>query len=301
MKLGFNTAILEDCSFEEVIDFASEHGFACVELCAWPKGDAVRKYAGVTHLHVDTYDKDYVLAYCRNKQVEISALAYYPNLLTQDTQAGQVMLKHLYQLIDAAKDLGISMVTTFIGRDQQKSLEENLEIAVPLWHEILTYAKQQNINIAIENCPMLFTKDEWPGGQNLMTTPAIFRKLFEQLPFDNFGLNYDPSHFVWQQMDYIKPIYEFKDKLFHIHFKDIKVYHDKLDDVGIMAAPLQYIQPKLPGLGDVNWAQYLSALCDVAYRGYAVIEVEDRAFEESLEDRKRSILIAKNYLSQFLA
>lgn len=301
MKLGFNSAILDGCSFEEVIDFASEQGFSCVELCAWPRGNATRKYAGVTHIDVDQIDVAYVKAYCVKKQIEISALAYYPNVLTPEEAASEVMIRHIYRLIDIAKQLDVNLVNTFIGRDQQRNIEENIEKAIQVWTPILTYAKEAGVRIAIENCPMLFTSDEWPGGQNLMTTPAIFRTLFERLPFDNFGLNFDPSHFVWQQMDYCKPIYEFHEKLFHIHFKDIKVYTDKLDDVGIMATPLQYIQPKLPGLGDVNWASYVSALTDVGYQGYAVIEVEDKAFEASLDDRKKSILISRNYLSSFFA
>ena len=271
MLLGFNTAILDGCTFEEVIDFAAENGFRCVELCAWPKGKAVRKYAGVTHLNVDDYDVNYAKNYIANKGIEISSLAYYPNVLDPDKEKSSVYIEHLYKLIKAAKELDVNLVTTFIGRDQTKTVEENLELVKTVWTPIVNYAEELGVKIGIENCPMLFTTDEWPGGQNVMTTPAIFRRVFELIPNKNFGLNFDPSHFVWQQMDYIKPLYEFKERIFHIHFKDIKVYKDRLNDVGIMATPLEYISPKLPGLGDVNWSQYVSALTDIGYRGYAVI------------------------------
>ena len=301
MLLGFNTAILDGCTFEEVIDFAAENGFRCVELCAWPKGKAVRKYAGVTHLNVDDYDVNYAKNYIANKGIEISSLAYYPNVLDPDKEKSSVYIEHLYKLIKAAKELDVNLVTTFIGRDQTKTVEENLELVKTVWTPIVNYAEELGVKIGIENCPMLFTTDEWPGGQNVMTTPAIFRRVFELIPNKNFGLNFDPSHFVWQQMDYIKPLYEFKERIFHIHFKDIKVYKDRLNDVGIMATPLEYISPKLPGLGDVNWSQYVSALTDIGYRGYAVIEVEDKAFEDSLESKKDSIKISRNYLSQFFA
>ena len=147
---------------------------------------------------------------------------------------------------------------------------------------------------------MLFTEDEWPGGQNLMTTPANWRKIFEILPYDNFGINYDPSHFVWQQIDYIRPLYEFKDKIFHVHYKDIKVYPDKLADVGVMATPLEYMSPKIPGLGDVDWGKYVSALTDIGYDGYTCIEVEDKAFEKSLDDAKRAIKLSAKYLRNFV-
>lgn len=147
---------------------------------------------------------------------------------------------------------------------------------------------------------MLFTNDQWPGGQNLATTPAIWRQMFSAIQSDYFGLNYDPSHFVWQQIDYIKPLYEFKDKIFHVHYKDIKVYKDKLDDVGIMATPLQYMSPKLPGLGDVNWGKYVSALTDIGYKGNTCIEIEDKAFEGSDEEIQNSLLLSQKYLKQFV-
>jgi sugar phosphate isomerase/epimerase len=301
MKLGFNSAILNECSFEEVIDYAADNGFSCVEICAWPKGKAARKYAGVTHIDVEHLDVDYIKNYSEAKGVKISAIAYYPNALDEDAEKSDYYVTHIKKCIEAAKKLDINMVTTFIGRDQKKTIEENLTTMTTVWKPIVAYAEELGVKIAIENCPMLFTADEWPGGQNLMTTPAIFRRVFELIPNKNFGLNFDPSHFVWQQMDYIKPIYEFQERIFHIHFKDIKVYKDRLNDVGIMATPLEYISPKLPGLGDVNWGQYVSALTDIGYRGYAVIEVEDKSFEDSLKSRKDSIKISKNYLIQFFA
>lgn len=300
MKLGFNSAILDDCSFEEVIDFAADNGFTCVELCAWPRGKSVRKYAGVTHIDVDNLDINYIKNYTEAKGIKISAIAYYPNALDEDSQKSEFYIRHIKKCIESAKKLDINLVNTFIGRNQNKTIEENLFIVEKIWKPVVGFAEELGVKIAIENCPMLFTNDEWPGGQNLMTTPSIFRRVFEIIPNSNFGLNYDPSHFVWQQMDYLKPIYEFKERIFHIHFKDIKVYRDKLNEVGIMATPLEYISPKLPGLGDVNWGKYVSALTDIGYVGYAVIEVEDKAFESSLKSKKDSIIISKNYLSQYL-
>jgi sugar phosphate isomerase/epimerase len=301
MKLGFNSAILDECTFEEVIDFAAENGFSCVELCAWPKGKAVRKYAGVTHIDVDNLDVDYIRSYTESKGIEISAIAYYPNALDADQEKSEYYVTHIKKCIEAAKKINVNLVNTFIGRDQHKTVDENLTRMVDVWKPIVEFAEELGVKIAIENCPMLFTSDEWPGGQNLLTSPSIFRKAFELIPNKNFGLNFDPSHFVWQQMDYIQPIYEFKDRMFHIHFKDIKVYKDRLNDVGIMATPLQYISPKLPGLGDVEWGKYVSALTDIQYRGYAVIEVEDKSFEDSIASKKNSIKISKNYLKQFFA
>ena len=202
--------------------------------------------------------------------------------------------------MDASKMLGVNMIGTFIGRDPSKNVDENIELVKEVWTPIVRYAEKIGVKIAIENCPMLFTNDEWPGGQNIMTSPANWRKVFAVLDSPNLGLNFDPSHFVWQQMDYVKAIYDFKDKIFHVHYKDIKMYPEKLAEVGVMATPLQYMSPKIPGLGDVNWSKFISALTDIRYEGYSVIEIEDKAFEKSLDDAKRAIKQTANYLRGYI-
>ena len=303
MKLGLVSAILDGWNFEEMIDTVSEMGFSCVEAACWPQGKAERRYAGVSHIDVDGLDDEksaYILDYCRKNQVELSSLAFYPNTMDPDPEKRAHNIAHLKKVIAASAKLGVNMVTTFIGRDQTKSVEENIELFREIWPDIIAYAAELGVKVAIENCPMLFGRDQWPGGQNLMTTPAIWRKLFAIIDSPYFGLNFDPSHFVWQQMDYIQPIYEFRDKIFHIHFKDIKLFRDKLNDCGIMAYPLDYMSPKLPGYGDVNWGRYVSALTDIGYDGCACIEVEDKAFESSREKILDSIRISKRYMDQFV-
>ena len=303
IKLGLVSAILEHKNFEETIDFLAENDLESVELACWPAGKAKRRYAGVSHLDVDGLTKEKankVLAYASEKGIEISALAYYPNFLDADVTKREMYVTHFYKLIDAAALMEINLVTTFIGRDQHKTIVENLDLMEEVWTPILKYAERLNVRIGIENCPMLFTKDEWPGGQNLMTTPAIWRQVFERFPSPMLGLNYDPSHFVWQQIDYIKPIYEFKDRLFHVHYKDIKLYEDKLADVGVMATPLEFMSPKLPGLGDVDWGRFVSALTDIGYTGYSAIEVEDKAFEKTEATVEKSIQLSVKYLRNFV-
>ena len=303
MKLGFVSAILDGWTFEEMIDTASEMGYACVEVACWPVGKAERRYAGVSHIDVDALDDAkvaYIKDYCAQKHVEISSLAFYPNTMDSNPEKREAAVAHLKKVICASAKLGVNMVTTFIGRDQRKTVEENLELVKTIWPPIIALAEEKGVKIAIENCPMLFGPDQWPGGQNLMTTPAIWRKVFEILPSDNLGINYDPSHFVWQMIDYIRPLYAFKDKIFHVHYKDIKVYPDKLREVGVMAYPLDYMSPKLPGLGDVDWGKYVSALTDIGYDGYTCIEVEDRAFEGSREKVLDSLRLSKRYMEQFV-
>lgn len=305
MKIGFVSSILEKYNYEGMIDVASEQGFKCVEVASWPCGKAERRYAGVSHIDAERVLEDdeyarHIQNYARIKKIEISSMAFYPNTMDDDIEKRKANIEHLKNVIKASAKLGINMVTTFIGRDQTKNVEDNLELVKEIWPPILEIAEEKNVLIAIENCPMLFGAEQWPGGQNLLTSPSNWKRIFEILPSANLGINYDPSHFVWQMMDYIQPLYEFKNKIFHVHCKDIKVYPEKLKRVGCMAYPLEFMSPKLPGLGDVNWGKYISALTDIGYKGYIAIEIEDKAFESSDERILDSLKISKKYLENYI-
>jgi len=303
MKLGFVSAILPDLSLEEVVKFASEEDFACVELMCWPKGKAERRYAGVTHLDVVDFKKDdakKVQDLIGEAGVGISGLGYYPNPLAPDENEANVYIEHIKRVISAAQVLGVGVVNTFIGRDWTKSVDDNWPRFLSVWKPMIKFAEEHGVRIAIEHCPMLFSKDEWPGGKNLMTSPAIWRRMFEAIPSKNYGLNFDPSHFIWQQMDYIKPLWEFGERIFHVHAKDARLDRNRLEEVGILATPLQFHTPKLPGMGDVNWGRFLGVLRDTGYDGPVCIEVEDRAYEGSLDKRKASLRQSRDYLKQFI-
>lgn len=303
ISLGFVSAVVADLGFKETVDLAADYGFDCVEMLCWPPGKAERRYAGVTHIDVTELteaDIKNIQDYLKQKKVFISGLGYYPNYLDADKQQGAFFVDHFKKVITAASRLGIPVANTFIGRDHTKSIDDNFARFREVWPDIISHAEAEKVKIGIENCPMFFTKDEWPGGKNLASTPAIWRRMFSEIPSKYFGLNYDPSHMIWQQMDEIRPIREFADRIFHVHIKDVKILENKLNDVGIMATPLEYHIPKLPGLGDVRWGAFFSALTDIGYNGPACIEVEDRAYEDSLESRKGSLLQSKNYVTQFL-
>ena len=303
MQIGFVSAILPDLNLEEVIRFASENGFECVELMCWPRGKAERRYAGVTHLDVaalDAQEAARIQDLLRSSGVAISGLGYYPNPLTPDPEEAQVYREHLRKVIQAAALLKVPVVNTFIGRDWTRSVEDNWPRFLELWPPLIRFAAECGVKIAIENCPMLFTKDEWPGGKNLATSPVIWRRMFEAIPLDNFGLNFDPSHFVWQRMDYLKAVREFAPRIFHFHAKDARIDQDRLAEVGILAHPLQFHTPKLPGLGDVNWGALFSVMTEAGYQGPVCVEVEDRAYEGSLEMRKAALRQSALYLRQFL-
>ena len=302
MKVGFVSAILDGWTFEEVIDVAKTGGFGCVEVACWPQGAAERRYAGVTHIDVTTLDaaraRD-IKDLTRDQGVAISALGYYPNVLTGDAPAAAA-IAHLHAVIDAAAALDVNLVGTFIGRDQRATTEDNLVKVAGVWRPIMAHAEQVGVRVAIENCPMLFGADQWPGGQNLFTTPALWQRILDAVGSDNLGINFDPSHFIWQMMDYIAPIDQFRDRLFHVHIKDIHLDRRRLDRVGTMAYPLDYMTPKLPGHGDIDWGAFLSALDDIGYDGPACIEVEDRAYETSRQRILDSLTLSKHYIDQFL-
>ncbi|UCD49440.1 MAG: sugar phosphate isomerase/epimerase [Phycisphaerales bacterium] len=303
MKLGFVTAILPDLPFEEVVLFAAETGYSCVEVMCWPKGKAERRYAGVTHIDVTSFkpsDADQINALLKDTGIGISSLGYYPNYLTPDAAEAKMVTAHFKKVIKASAMLGIGCVTTFVGRDWTKSVDDNWPQFKKVWKPLVKFAEAQQVRIGIENCPMLFTNDEWPGGKNLAHSPHVWRRMFEEIPSDYFGLNYDPSHLIWQHIDYIKPLWEFKDRIFHAHAKDVRLDQERLDEVGILATPLQYHSPKLPGLGEVNWGRYCSVLGEIGYTGPVCVEVEDRAYEASLETRKAALQQSARYLSQYM-
>jgi len=302
IKLGFVSAILAESSFEHVISCAADIGYACVEIMCWPFGKAERRYAGVTHIDVSDLSRKKITEIrnlLHDKQVAISALGYYPNPLEADKQQSEYYVNHIKNVIDAANALELQNMNTFIGRDHTKSVEDNFARFKVIWPPIVKYAETKNVKIGIENCPMLFSENEWPGGKNLAVSPVIWRRMFEEIPSPNFGLNYDPSHLLWQFMDYLKPIYEFKDRIFHVHIKDAKMLSENLKDEGILTHPLRFHRPKLPGLGEIQWGKFFSALTDIGYQGAACVEVEDRSFEASLEMRKESLRQSYQYLKQF--
>lgn len=303
MQLGFVTAILPDLEFSDVLKTAHEYDFECVEVMCWPKGKADRRYAGVTHIDVSNFkdaDVERIKSQCEEHGVSISGLGYYPNALSPDKDEASQAVVHLRKVIEASAALEINTVNTFIGRDWTKSVDDNWPRFIETWCPLVEYAERLNVNIGIENCPMLFTRDEWPGGKNLAQSPAVWRRMFSEIPSTSFGLNYDPSHLVWQKMDEIGPLREFAERIFHVHAKDVRVDQYRLDSVGILAHPLEYHDPKLPGMGDVSWGRFFSTLGDVGYRGPVCVEVEDRVFEGSLAHRKLALKQSASYLRQFL-
>jgi sugar phosphate isomerase/epimerase len=303
MKLGFVSAILPDLDLEGVLAFARDAGFETVEVMCWPFGKAERRYAGVTHIDVSSLGPENVKRVrdlCARYGVGVSGLGYYPNPLVADEREASVYIEHLKRVITGAAALGLDQVNTFIGRDPARSVTDNWILVDERWPSIVDHAEKSGVRIGIENCPMYFTQDEWPGGKNLAVSPRLWRELFRRLPSRSLGLNYDPSHLVWQQMDYVAPLREFADRIYHVHAKDARVDRKKLDDVGILATPLEFHEPRLPGAGDIDWKRFLGVLAETGYRGPVCVELEDRSFEGSLMSRQAGLRRSGAFLRPLL-
>ncbi len=302
MKLGFVSAILPELPLDQVLAFAEKERFKCVEIMCWPVGKAERKFAGITHIDVVGLGKseaEAIHALCAKYNVALSGLGYYPNPLDPDPEVSRKAVDHLKKVMLAAEKLGLENVNTFVGRDWTKTVDENWPRFLKTWKPLIAFAEDHGVKVGIENCPMSFSRDEWPGGKNLATSPVIWRRMFSDIPSDHFGLNYDPSHFVLQQMDPASCLREFQSKLFHFHAKDVKISRDRLNEVGIFAYPSEWHQPRIPGYGEMDWGAFMGALMETTYRGPVCIEVEDGTFGKTLEGRQQAIRVARNVLEPF--
>jgi sugar phosphate isomerase/epimerase len=303
MKLGLFSAAFPQWNLEQVADFAQANGFEAVEIACWPHERATRRYAGVTHIDVEMLDAggaQKILDMLAKKGLLISSLGYYPNPLHPDLEHRAQVIDHLKRVISAAALLKVPVVGTFIGKDKDKTVPANLEEYARVWPAIVRFAAGQGVKIGIENCPMIFSYDEWPGGNNLASTPAIWKQMWEIIPDSNFGLNLDPSHLVLQMIDYERVVAEFKDRIFHVHAKDLQIDREGLYQNGVLSQGMGWQVPRLPGLGDMRWDRFISALYRAGYDYVVSIEHEDRAFEKTEDLVKKGFLIARDVLRPYI-
>jgi sugar phosphate isomerase/epimerase len=302
MKLGLLTAPFPDTALDEVADWARSAGFEALEIACWPKtSGASRRYAGTSHIDVDVsaaQAKD-IAAELAGKGLAISGLGFYPNPLHPDRAHREAVIDHLKKVIVLASRMGVPLVNTFCGGDASKTVDANWEDAQKVWPAIIADAREHGVKLAFENCPMIFSYDEWPGGHNIAYSPYIWRRILEAWGGD-VGMNFDPSHLVWQMIDKERFIREFGPHMLHVHAKDLMIDHDGLYERGILSAGIGWQVPRMPGLGDINWSTIFSGLYRAGYDGPVIIEHEDRRFEGSDEKVKRGFLLARDVLRPFV-
>ena len=312
MKLGIMSAAFPEMSLEDIATWTADSGFEMLEIACWPAGEGIdRKYGGVVHIDVDSLTPtkaSEINGMITEKELEISSLGYYPNPLHPDLTHREHVINHLKKVIVGAETLGVGIVGTFVGRawnpeitgrEWQKDIDYNFDEFMKVWPGIVNFAAEHNVKIAIEQCPMLWA-DTWPGGSNLPHSPALLRRMFEALPDENFGINFDPSHLIWQHIDYIRFIYDLGDRIFHVHAKDMAIDEDMFYQDGILGCGFRWQIPRLPGQGLINWQKLITALYDVNYDFVLSIEHEDANWEGTEELVKRGFYLARDVLRPYI-
>ncbi|HHV63018.1 MAG TPA: sugar phosphate isomerase/epimerase [Firmicutes bacterium] len=296
MKIGLMTACLPELSLRELVSWARDNGLEALELACWPVVPTEkRRYGNASHIDVAALTPtmaDEIKMLFSESGLDISSLAYYPNNLDPDPARRAEHHDHLKKVIRAASLLGVNLVGTFVGRDPNKTVPENLELVKVVWPDLVKFAEDNGVRLMFENCPMMYT---WPGGTNVFFSPEIWDAVFEILPSKNLGINMDPSHLIWQGIDYEKAASDYRDRIFHTHAKDTKILPDVRGRVGVYSSTRWWVD-RLPGLGDIDWRKWISALVNAGYDGVISIEHEDRNWEGSTEKVQRGILFAKKYL-----
>jgi sugar phosphate isomerase/epimerase len=303
MKLGLLTAPFPDTDLMEVADWTASAGMSMLEVACWPAGGGeTRRYAGTSHIDVDGLSEaqaSEITAALGEKGIGISGLGYYPNPLHGDAGHRDEVIGHLKKVVTAAAKMKVPVVNTFMGGDRSLNLDENWARAERIFPDIVAHAQDAGVTLAFENCPMIFSYDEWPGGHNIAYSPRIFRRIFERWG-EAVGMNYDPSHLVWQMIDQTRFIKEFGARIVHAHAKDVMIDRDGLYENGVMSVGMGWQVPRMPGLGDVDWSEIFSGLYRAGYDGAMIIEHEDRNFEGTDEKVKRGFLLARDVLAPFV-
>jgi sugar phosphate isomerase/epimerase len=303
MKLGILTAPFADTLLEDVADWAASSGFEALEIACWPTaGGEKRRYAGTSHVAVEdmTFARgSEIMGLLTAKGLSVSGLGYYPNPLHSDPAHRESVIGHLKKVITAAGMIQVKVVNTFIGGDRSLTVDQNWARALQIFPEIVAHARDTGVTLAFENCPMIFSGDEWPGGHNIAYAPKIWRRIFETWG-EAVGMNYDPSHLVWQMIDQARFIREFGARMVHVHAKDLMIDRDGLFDNGILSGGIGWQVPRMPGLGEVDWPDFFAGLYRAGYDGPIIIEHEDRDFEGSDAKIKRGFLLARDVLRPFV-
>jgi len=303
MKLGILTAPFASMPLSAVATWAKDQDFEALEIACWPSGGReARRYAGTSHIDVDGLSKakaSEIAGFIADTGLTVSGLGYYPNPLHPDDEHRARVIGHLKKVITAAGLLNIGFVNTFLGGDRKLTVDENWDRALKIFPEIVAHARDAGVTLAFENCPMIFSHDEWPGGHNIAYSPKIWRRIFETWGKD-IGMNYDPSHLVWQMIDQTRFIAEFGARFVHVHAKDLMIDRNGLYENGIMSLGIGWQVPRMPGLGEINWPQFFADLYRAGYDGPVIIEHEDRTFEGTDEKVKRGFLLARDVLKPFV-
>jgi sugar phosphate isomerase/epimerase len=304
MKIGFLTACLPRVHFEEIVPWAAKQGFKTLELAAWPD-DSRRDYQA-RHVAAESFTKDDARRMndlLAEHGMAISAFAYYDNNLHPDLKKRAGYHRHLHRVIDAAALLGVKLVGTFVGGRPVLPTTVMKEIG-EIFRGIVAYAEDRGVRVMIENCPM----DNWvqwglPG--NYAFSPELWDALFNEVPSDNFGLNFDPSHLYWLGIDHLRAARDYAGRIFHVHAKDAEILEEGRNRFGILSEQLAgnrwksgWWRYRMPGKGNIDWTAFIDTLQEIGYDGALSIEHEDPEYEGSEEAVKEGLRLGLSHLQK---
>jgi sugar phosphate isomerase/epimerase len=277
MEIGFTTWVFRQTSLEDIFAWAAENGLSGLQLDGCP--DDLRQVK---------------VLMTRYPGVKIHGLGCAQNYLVGDAAQRQQRADTLKRGIEAAAELGIGVIVIFAGRDPYKTVEDNLPLFQEVFTPLVEMAERHGVRLAMENCAQ---RNWWPAGGNLASTVENWRKLFALIPSSALGLAFDPSHFVWQGMDYIKAIREFGSRIYFAHAKDTEVRQDLLAEKSIYGEGWWHY--RLPGWGLVDWPAFFTALREASYNGPVAIEHEDALWSHNDAEIKHGILLTQGFLRRF--
>ena len=293
MKTGFNTKCFSNRNFEEVVNFAADNGFPCIEIVCTPKG-----MPGIHHLDVEDVEGE-TLENIKNlleeRKINISCLSYYANLFIPVENDENFHTDYLKKVIDTAEKLGVSMVSTFTGYQPEMKIEDNLKLLVEKMNPLLSYAREKSVKIMLENTPLIFGEEI---GGNFAHSPEMWDMIFTAIPDENFGLNYDPSHLFWLGIDYMLGLSVFPERIFHIQAKDAEIRLERLRMTGILGN--DWFRYRIPGSGSIDWRKFVSELYEAGYDGCMSLELEDPVWLINGERSEKGLLLGKKFIEGFM-
>ncbi|MEQ8675464.1 MAG: sugar phosphate isomerase/epimerase [Aggregatilineales bacterium] len=267
VEIGFVTNCLGQTTIDDALAVARDVGLTCLEIGPSVKRDlpALRRAASAG-------------------DVRLHSLIYARNFLTDNPELSAEYQREMRRLLDLAILLDIPQITMSTGVLPQHDLQGNINAALDFWQPFFEEGAQANVRFALEFCP---------NSGNFALGPATWRPLFVAThAHPNFGLNYDPSHLIWQMIDPYAPIAEFMPRIFSVHAKDTHIKRDVLAEHGIVTSyKYEQIAPhgrvesrapwwefRIPGEGDLDWSRFLKEIITHGFEGAIIIELESDAY-----------------------
>jgi len=268
-------------NLKETVKWACKNGFEALEVYSGPGSplidlDKILKN-GVADVKDALKEAD--------GRVIISCLTWCPNNMDPDLKVRRRNNEHVKKMIEAAVKLDVPVISTWIGR-VPGTVEDNMKVYGEVWPPIVEYAEKYDVKIAIENCM-----------GNIAYSPDIWERMFEIIPSRNLGLNFDPSHLVFQFIDYLQAVRCFGDKIYHVHCKDTEILRWRLSWTGYTGRG--WWRFRIPGLGEIDWGRFITELQDQGYNYVLSIEHEDPLYP-GVEGFKNGLIIGRRHLAQFL-